>query len=125
MANIDPVQRVSDVELAEPVTAEVYDDVREIDLDDSGKERPIVTDVDVATRLISLDDDPTLRAFTFRMWFLGIGLSYFGAVLGQIFYFRPQTISVSQLFLQILAYILGVAMQEVIPGPSNERYGFK
>jgi hypothetical protein len=32
---------------------------------------------------------------------------------------------VSQLFLQILAYILGVVMQEIIPGPSNTRYGFK
>ncbi|KAJ6571252.1 peptide transporter MTD1 [Mycena capillaripes] len=144
MANVDPVQYASDerthslsdekhdeknekssVDIAEPEVAEVYDDVRAIDLDDSGKERPIVTDVDVATRLISLDDDPTLPAFTFRMWFLGLGLSCFGAVLGQIFYFRPQTISVSQLFLQILAYILGVLMQEIIPGPGNTRYGFK
>ncbi|KAJ7362521.1 peptide transporter MTD1 [Mycena albidolilacea] len=114
----------SSIQIVEAVT-EVYDDVRAIDLDDNGKERPIVTDVDVATRLISLEDDPTLPAFTFRMWFLGLGLSCFGAVLGQIFYFRPQTISVSQLFLQILAYILGVAMQEIIPGPSNTRYGFK
>ncbi|KAJ7254207.1 peptide transporter MTD1 [Mycena rebaudengoi] len=115
----------SSIQVAEPVTAEVYDDLREIDLDDNGRERPIVTDMDVATRLISLEDDPSLPAFTFRMWFLGLGLSCFGAVLGQIFYFRPQTISVSQLFLQILAYILGVAMQEVIPGPGNTRYGFK
>ncbi|KAJ7093296.1 peptide transporter MTD1 [Mycena belliarum] len=114
----------SSVQIAEPATGEVYDDLRQIDLDEDGKERPIVTDVDVATRLISLEDDPTLPAFTFRMWFLGIGLSCFGAVLGQIFYFRPQTISVSQLFLQILAYILGVIMQEVIPGPFNERYSF-
>lgn len=37
---------------------------------------------------------------TFRMWFLAIGLSCFAAVLGQIFYFRPQTVYVSQLFLQ-------------------------
>ncbi|KAJ6631858.1 peptide transporter MTD1 [Mycena sp. CBHHK59/15] len=116
----------SSVQIAEPDVAEVYDDIRVIDLDEDGKERPIVTDVDVATRLISLDDDPTLPAFTFRMWLLGlVGLSCFGAVLGQIFYFRPQTISVSQLFLQIFAYILGVALQEVIPGPYNERYGFK
>ncbi|KAJ7760820.1 peptide transporter MTD1 [Mycena maculata] len=137
MAIVDPVsESLSDekhnekgespsVQIAEPTSAEVYDDVREIDLDDNGKERPIVTDVDVATRLISLEDDPTLPVFTFRMWFLGLGLSCFGAVLGQIFYFRPQTISVSQLFLQILAYILGVVLQEVIPGPGNERYGFK
>ncbi|KAJ7643023.1 peptide transporter MTD1 [Mycena polygramma] len=117
-------EKESSVQTAE-VVLEVYDDVRAIDLDDSGKERPIVTDVDVATRLISLEDDPTLPAFTFRMWFLGLGLSCFGAVLGQIFYFRPQTISVSQLFLQILAYILGVLMQEIIPGPGNTRYGFK
>ncbi|KAJ7765934.1 hypothetical protein DFH07DRAFT_1014529 [Mycena maculata] len=45
----------------------------------------------------------------------------FGAVLGQIFYFWPQAISVSQLFLQILAYILGVALQEAIPGPGIMR----
>ncbi|KAJ7212374.1 peptide transporter MTD1 [Mycena rebaudengoi] len=109
----------SSIQVAEPITAEVYDDLREIDLDDNGRERPIVTDMDVATRLISLKDDPSLPAFTFRMWFLGLGLSCFGA------YFRPQTISVSQLFLQILAYILGVAMQEVIPGPGNTRYSFK
>ncbi|KAF7351730.1 Oligopeptide transporter 3 [Mycena sanguinolenta] len=106
-------------------TVEVYDDLRAIDLDEEGKERPIVTDVDVATRLISLEDDPTLPVFTFRMWFLGFGLSCFGAVLGQIFYFRPQTIFVSQLFLQILAYLLGVAMQVLIPGPGNTRYSFK
>jgi hypothetical protein len=72
------------------------------------------------------------------MWFLALGLSCFGAVLGQIFvsipsihlsacfsyppsvqYFRPQTVSVSQLFLQIIAYILGKALEEVIPGPHH------
>ncbi|KJA26691.1 hypothetical protein HYPSUDRAFT_132645 [Hypholoma sublateritium FD-334 SS-4] len=98
---------------------EVYADVRDIDLDEDGKERPIVTDIDVATRLISLDDDPTLPVFTFRMWFLGIGLSCFGSVLGQIFYFRPQTVFVSQLFIQIIAYILGIVLEEIIPGPGN------
>lgn len=41
--------------------------------------------MDYATRLMSLEDDPTLRIFTFRMCFLSLGLSCFGAVLGQIF----------------------------------------
>ncbi|KAF7307899.1 hypothetical protein MKEN_01150600 [Mycena kentingensis (nom. inval.)] len=118
----DEKNEKSSIGVAEPEVAEVYDDVRAIDLDDNGKERPIVTDVDVATRLISLEDDPTLQAFTFRMWLLGLGLSCFGAVLGQIFYFRPQTVFVSQLFLQILAYLLGVGLQEIIPGPFNERF---
>ncbi|KAH8114070.1 peptide transporter MTD1 [Phellopilus nigrolimitatus] len=90
-----------------------------------GKERPIETDVDVVTRLISLEDDPTLPILTFRMWFLGLGLSCFGAVLGQIFYFRPQTVSVSQLFLQIIAYIMGKALSEILPGPGNPYPAFQ
>lgn len=43
------------------------------------------TDMDYALRLVSLEDDPTLPIYTFRMWFLGLGLSCFGSVLGQIF----------------------------------------
>ncbi|KAF8801788.1 peptide transporter MTD1 [Phlegmacium glaucopus] len=109
------------IELANEVQGDVYDDSRAIDLGADGKERPIETDIDVATRLISLEDDPTLPAFTFRMWFLGLGLSCFGAVLGQIFYFRPQTVYVSSLFLQIISYILGVILEEIVPGPFNDR----
>jgi OPT family small oligopeptide transporter len=101
------------------VVGDVYDDVRDIDLGEDGKERPIVTDIDVATRLISLDDDPSMPCLTFRTWFLGLGLSCFGAVLGQIFYFRPQTVYVSQLFLQIIAYLLGVALEHIVPGPNH------
>ncbi|EIN08007.1 OPT oligopeptide transporter [Punctularia strigosozonata HHB-11173 SS5] len=96
---------------------DVFEGPRAIDLGADGKERPIETDADYSTRLLSLEDDPSLPIFTFRMWFLALGLSCFGSVLGQIFYFRPQTVSVSQLFLQIIAYILGKAMEEVIPGP--------
>ncbi|CAA7263920.1 unnamed protein product [Cyclocybe aegerita] len=117
-------EKVGSVEIAHSIHEEVgdvYDDIRAIDLGEDGKERPIETDVDVATRLISLEDDPTLPAFTFRMWLLGIGLSCFGAVLGQIFYFRPQTVYVSQLFLQIIAYLLGILLEEVVPGPRNAR----
>lgn len=41
--------------------------------------------MDYAVRLISLEDDPSLPIFTFRMWFLALGLSCFGAILSQIF----------------------------------------
>jgi hypothetical protein len=77
---------------------------RLIDLGADGKERPIGkllstldsmqalmhrrhadTDADYSMRLVSLEDDPTLPIYTFRMWFLALGLSCFGAVLGQIF----------------------------------------
>ncbi|KAF9025798.1 OPT oligopeptide transporter [Hymenopellis radicata] len=104
-----------DIDLAD--IGDVFDGPRLIDLGADGKERPIESDEDYATRLLSLEDDPTLRIFTFRMCFLSVGLSCFGAVLGQIFYFRPQTISVSGLFLQIISYILGKVFEEVIPGP--------
>ncbi|KAJ3522101.1 hypothetical protein NM688_g8924 [Phlebia brevispora] len=82
---------------------DVFDNVRAIDLGADGKERPIETDSDYALRLISLEDDPSLPIFTFRMWFLALGLSCFGAVLGQIF---------------IFAFIIGKIMEEIIPGPS-------
>ncbi|KAF4609517.1 hypothetical protein D9613_012220 [Agrocybe pediades] len=88
---------------------------RLIDLGEDGKERPIETDLDYSTRLLSLDDDPALPIWTFRMWFLSIGLSCFGAVLGQIF------LTVSQLFLQIISYILGKILEEVIPGPARPK----
>ncbi|KAL0571466.1 hypothetical protein V5O48_010502 [Marasmius crinis-equi] len=92
---------------------EVYTEgPRLIDLGDDGKERPIESDSDYSLRLISLEDDTTLPIFTFRTWFLGLGLSCFGAVLGQIF------IDVSVLFIQIISYILGKALEEVLPGPS-------
>ena len=84
---------------------EVFEDVRTIDLDETGKERPIgalcltfsgpvlmmcaETEQDYALRLISLEDDPTLPVFTFRSMFLGTGLACFGAVLGQLFVRYP------------------------------------
>ncbi|KAI0692131.1 OPT oligopeptide transporter [Cerioporus squamosus] len=98
---------------------DVSEDVRAIDLDESGKERPIETEQDYALRLVSLDDDPSLPVNTARTWFLSLGLSCFAAVLGQLFYFRPQTVQVSGLFLQVFAYILGRALETVVPGPKH------
>ncbi|GAA5866212.1 hypothetical protein JCM8547_007204 [Rhodosporidiobolus lusitaniae] len=92
-----------------------FDHVDQKDLLANGKERPIETAEDMTTRCISLEDDPTLPIHTFRMYFLAIGLTVFASVLGQIFYFRPQTVYVSQLFLQIIAYILGKAWEELLP----------
>ncbi|KAL0057794.1 hypothetical protein AAF712_015552 [Marasmius tenuissimus] len=108
---------------------DVYENVRAIDLGEDGKERPIATNDsmvasletsdDWALRLVSLEDDPTEPVWTFRLWSISIALSCFGAVLSQIFAFRPQTVYVSQLFLQTFAYILGRLFHYVIPGPGN------
>jgi hypothetical protein len=50
-----------------------------------GKEKVLETPEDFATALVSLDDDPTLAIYTFRMWFSGVGLAVFGSVLGMLF----------------------------------------
>ncbi|KAK4052813.1 hypothetical protein OIV83_002100 [Microbotryomycetes sp. JL201] len=94
------------------------EDVSELDpknLLANGKERPIETAEDIATRCISLEDDPSMVIHTVRMWILGLGLTCFAAVLGQIFYFRPQTVFVSQLFLQVIAFILGKFWAKILP----------
>lgn len=87
--------------------------------DEHGKEKVLETPEDFATALVSLEDDTTMYVHTFRMWFSGIGLAVFGAVLGMLFQFRPQVIDVSALFLQLLAYMLGRIFQAVIPGPGS------
>ncbi|KAE9394953.1 OPT oligopeptide transporter [Gymnopus androsaceus JB14] len=109
-------------ESADSFIGDVYEDVRAIDLGADGKERPIETANDWSLRLISLEDDPTLPVWTLRLWFLSLGLSCFGAVLSEIFAFRPQTVYVSQLFLQTAAFILGKIMEQVLPGPLNPRF---
>ncbi|KAF8578774.1 OPT superfamily oligopeptide transporter [Ramaria rubella] len=77
---------------------------------------------DVATAVITTDDDPTLPVWTFRTVFLGIGLSAFGAVLGTIYTFKPQNATVSQLFVLIIAYVFGTAMHKVMPSSGYWRY---
>ena len=70
---------------------------------------------DIVTQVLSLEDDPSLNPWTFRMWFLGLGLSVFGATLQEIFYFKPQVIYVSLVFLTVIAYAIGEFMAAVIP----------
>ncbi|TBU35615.1 OPT oligopeptide transporter [Dichomitus squalens] len=70
---------------------------------------------EVAIKVLTTHDDPELKSVTFRTAFLGVGFSAFGAVLAQIYYFKPQTILVSQLFLLILSYWFGTAMATLLP----------
>ncbi|KIJ36278.1 hypothetical protein M422DRAFT_261422 [Sphaerobolus stellatus SS14] len=79
-------------------------------------------DYEVATQVITTDDDPTLPVFTFRLVVLGFGLSAFGAVLGTIYTFKPQNASVSQLFVLIIAYVFGTAMEKIIPSTGFWNY---
>ncbi|PCH43920.1 peptide transporter MTD1 [Wolfiporia cocos MD-104 SS10] len=84
-----------------------------------GQEKVLETAEDFSRALVSGEDDPMLPVHTFRMWFTGVGLAIFGAVLGMLFQFRPQVIYVSALFLQLLAYMIGRLLAAIIPGPGS------
>jgi hypothetical protein len=50
----------------------------------SGSDCAVLQDErDIVTHVISVGDDPSLNPWTFRSFFLGIGLSAFGGVLGK------------------------------------------
>ena len=50
---------------------------------DSGSTAVLQDERDIATHVISVDDDPSLSPWTFRSLVLGMGLSAFGGVLGE------------------------------------------
>ncbi|KAH8832033.1 OPT oligopeptide transporter [Flagelloscypha sp. PMI_526] len=120
---VDPTNYGEDIKVIDvdelAAQGDVYETVRPLDMDESGKERSFETAWDWSVRLVSLEDDPMQPVWTLRMLFLAVGLGCFGAVLSQIFVFRPTTIYVSHLFIQTFAYILGKIYEEFIPGPQN------
>ncbi|KAJ7475997.1 OPT oligopeptide transporter protein-domain-containing protein [Mycena latifolia] len=77
---------------------------------------------DIATHVITVTDDETLNPWTFRVLILGLGLSAFGGVLAEIYYFKPQTVLVSTMFLAIIAFILGKAMESILPSRGVFRF---
>ncbi|KAI5237529.1 OPT superfamily oligopeptide transporter [Aureobasidium subglaciale] len=76
---------------------------------------------DLVAQVLDTDDDPNEEPLTFRTWFLGVGISIFASVLQEIFYFKPQTIFVSLVFLTVIAYVLGDIMA-LIPRKGWLRY---
>ena len=64
--------------------------------DERGREKVLETAEDFSRALVSSDDDPNLTIHTFRMWFTGIGLAVFGAVLGMLFVGDTSWISVTK-----------------------------
>ncbi|KAI0305502.1 OPT oligopeptide transporter protein-domain-containing protein [Multifurca ochricompacta] len=77
-----------------------------------------VTDVlqnerDIVTHVISVEDDPSLNPWTFRS--LSLVLDSRPSVGSLIYYFKPQTVVVSTMFLAIISYVLGIAMEVAIP----------
>lgn len=100
--DVDRVQPMRDFELGEEISKE------------DTLHRPADAG-DVLTHSIHVTDDPSLRAITFRSMFLGACLSVFGGVLSGIYYFKPQQIVLSPVFLAVVSFLLGEAMSLGIP----------
>ncbi|PCG96333.1 Oligopeptide transporter OPT superfamily [Penicillium occitanis (nom. inval.)] len=91
----------------------------------------VETAADLVTKVIHVNDDAEMRVLTFRTFFIGqslllircVGLSIFGSVLQEIFYFKPQVIFVSLVFLTVWAYIIGDFMAFAIPREINFKIG--
>ncbi|KAG6331947.1 hypothetical protein ID866_7144 [Astraeus odoratus] len=77
---------------------------------------------ELVSRVISVDDDPSLNPWTLRSFVIGLGLSAFGGSLAQIYYFKPMTIYVSIMFLSIVSYVVGIMMEAFIPRWGLLRY---
>ncbi|OAA38310.1 oligopeptide transporter [Metarhizium rileyi] len=63
---------------------------------------------DLVTHVLHVDDNPAESPWTFRAIFLGLVLCVFASVLQEIFYFKPQIILVSVVFLTVVGYILAL-----------------
>ncbi|PON30062.1 hypothetical protein TGAM01_v201429 [Trichoderma gamsii] len=73
---------------------------------------------DLVTHVLHVDDNPNDSPWTFRAMAIGLILCIFASVLQEIFYFKPQVIYVSVVFLTVIAYILATPFT-FIPRPSG------
>jgi hypothetical protein len=62
-------------------------DVESATFDADSEEGVLSNEREIATHIISVDDDPSLNPWTFRAFFIGLGLSTFGGVLGELFFY--------------------------------------
>ncbi|KAL6909302.1 OPT oligopeptide transporter domain-containing protein [Trichoderma evansii] len=74
---------------------------------------------DLITHVLHVDDNPDDSPWTFRAVVIGLILCIFASVLQEIFYFKPQVIYVSVVFLTVIAYILAIPFH-FIPRPSGD-----
>jgi hypothetical protein len=99
------------------------------------KHEAVETDLQLVTRVLSVEDDPSENPWTFRMWFLGtmcysfschefpliinssigLGLGVFTATTSTINHFKPQPMAVHFVFIVVIAYVLGKFMERILP----------
>lgn len=77
--------------------------------------KPPSTAREIATEILTVEDDPTLNPWTLRMWIIGLGLSFFSGTITTINSFKPQSVHIDVVFIAIISYILGRFLAVVLP----------
>ncbi|KAJ7743223.1 peptide transporter MTD1 [Mycena maculata] len=114
----DEKEKLSGKDLEDPAALSA-EDLDEKHRGADGRERAFETAEDIASRLISMHDVPSMPVNTARMYILGLGFTCFSAILGQIFYFRPAGYTVSSLFIVVFSLILGRLWSWLLPDASR------
>ncbi|KAG7699842.1 hypothetical protein KL930_004951 [Ogataea haglerorum] len=101
------------------------DDLQEVDIQFGElvlDKNEFKTNRDIVDKIVDSSDDPTMQVWTVRSVVIGGGLAIFGGVLQCMFYFKPQTILVSGVFLMLIAHVLGELWYKFIPSKGWLRY---
>ncbi|KAK8868122.1 OPT oligopeptide transporter protein-domain-containing protein [Apiospora arundinis] len=69
---------------------------------------------EIGLHALHIEDDPSLNPWTFRTWFIGLGLSALSSSLATVYMFKPQGVGISTIFLCVISYVIALAM-EFIP----------
>ncbi|KAK8118886.1 uncharacterized protein PG998_003512 [Apiospora kogelbergensis] len=69
---------------------------------------------EIGLHALHIEDDISLNPWTFRTWFIGLGLSALSSSLATVYMFKPQGVGISTIFLCVISYVIALAM-ELIP----------
>jgi hypothetical protein len=69
-------------------------------------DKEVNTPLQLVTKTLDAFDNPNESPYTLRAFVIGLGLSAFGAVIAEIFYFKPQTVLVNPIFLVGLPHVI-------------------
>ncbi|KAF2399029.1 OPT superfamily oligopeptide transporter [Trichodelitschia bisporula] len=83
--------------------------------DDKRYNKPPKTARELVTEILLVEDDPTVNPWTFRMWFIGIGMSVFAGTVTTINTFKPQSIHIHLVFVAVITYIMGMGLAAILP----------
>ncbi|KZT06289.1 OPT oligopeptide transporter [Laetiporus sulphureus 93-53] len=94
--------------------------LREADIEEFNDESPYAE----VRAAVSNIDDPLMPVNTFRMWFLGIVLSFILAGLNHFFEERYPSLAISALVVQLIALPLGKFLEWLLPTKRFNTFGY-